>query len=204
VSPFAFGRSVGRAPPTGTQRRLRAVPIRGLLKRRRSKPSWLPSSTTATATATAITITAGGRVGRFPWFRSCWRAGVGCRTPKSEFGVDVGSIGHGPVVEDKTATGAGSAVVGGVRSWFLACGCGLGFFFAQERPQGRDEAYTMNHYSDNRSVGTYPSQNPLVSVLLEHELFRARIIRLEGSILLYLHTEYIHTSIYNLRESMIF
>jgi hypothetical protein len=91
VAILAFGRSVGRAPPTGTQRRLRAVPIRGLLKRRRS--AFMASqqyNSNSNSNSNNKKITAGGTSRGFRGFRSCWRAGVGCRTPKSEFGVDVG------------------------------------------------------------------------------------------------------------------
>jgi hypothetical protein len=85
---------------------------------------------------------------------------------KSEFGVDVGLVGiNGPVVEDETATGAGSAVVGAVVVLvLLACGCGLGFFFCTRKDRKEETKHTMNHYSDNRSVGTYPSQESSRSV----------------------------------------
>jgi hypothetical protein len=78
---------------------------------------------------------------------------------KSEFGVDVGLVGiGGPVVEDETAAGGGSAVVGAVVVLvLLACGCGLGFFFCTRKNRKEEtQNHTMNHYSDNRSVGTYP------------------------------------------------
>jgi hypothetical protein len=78
---------------------------------------------------------------------------------KSEFGVDVGLVGiNGPaVVEDETAAGGESAVVGAVVVLvLLACACGLGFFFFTRKDRKEETQNTMNHYSDNRSVGTYP------------------------------------------------
>jgi hypothetical protein len=38
------------------------------------------------------------------------------------------------------------------------------FFFAQEKDRKEETKHTMNHYSDNRSVGIYPSQARIRSV----------------------------------------
>jgi hypothetical protein len=121
-----------------------------------SKPSWLPSSTTATATA-ITTITTGTSRG-FRGFCSCC-APQRRLDAKSEFGVDVGLVGiNGPLSRTRQLPVPARAVVGAVVVLvLLPADAALILLLHKKRPQGRDEAY---HESLQRQPQRrhYPSQ----------------------------------------------
>jgi hypothetical protein len=152
VAILAFGKAslMPSSAPTVTQRRLR-TPIRGLLSADQVKAFMASqqynSNNGEESGVSVVSVVAGAPQRRL-------------QDAKSEFGVDVGLVGiNGPVVEDETAAGGGSAVVGAVVVLvLLACGCGLGFFFCTRKDRKEETKHTTNHYSDNGSVGTYPSQ----------------------------------------------
>jgi hypothetical protein len=141
-------------------------------QRRRRQPS---ASQQPTATATTTT----GRVG--VRFRSCWRAATRLQDAKSEFGVDVGLVGiNGPLSRTRQLPVP-------ARQWLvpvvlvLLCGCGLVLLCTRDRKE--ETKHTMNHYSDNRSVGTYPSCPRSVYSNQNMNHREGSAIRLEGSIL---------------------
>ena len=162
VAILAFGKAslMPSSAPTVTQRRLR-TPIRGLLSADQVKAFMASQQYNSNnnnndgdeSGVSVVSVVAGAPQRRL-------------QDAKSEFGVDVGLVGiNGPVVEDETAAGGGSAVVGAVVVMvLLACGCGLGFFFCTRKDRKEETKHTTNHYSDNGSVGTYPSQESSRSV----------------------------------------
>ena len=152
VAILAFGKAslMPSSSPTQATRRLR-TPIRGLLsaddvKAFMASQQYNSNNNDADETGLSVVSVAAGTPQRR------------LQDAKSEFGVDVGLVGiNGPVVEDETAAGGSSAVVGAVVVLILlACGGGLGFFFCTRKSRKEEKKNTVNHYSDNRSVGTYP------------------------------------------------
>jgi hypothetical protein len=108
VAILAFGKAslMPSSAPTVTQRRLRAVPIRGLLSADDVKAFMASQQYNSNnnnnndGDESALSVVAGAPQRRL-------------QDAKSEFGVDVGLVGiNGPVVvEDETAAGGGSAAV---------------------------------------------------------------------------------------------
>jgi hypothetical protein len=166
VAILAFGKASlmpSSSPTGGGARRLR-TPIRGLLSADDVKAFMASqqynsnnnNNNDGDETGLSVVSVAGGTPQRR------------LQDAKSEFGVDVGLVGiNGPAVEDETVAGDSSLAVGAVVVLvLLACGCGLGFFFftKKDRKEETKNNVNHNHYSDNGSVGTYPSQESSRSV----------------------------------------
>jgi hypothetical protein len=156
VAILAFGKAslMPSSAPTVTQRRLRAVPIRGLIsaedvKAFMASQQYNSNNNNNDGDETAVAVVADSPQRRL-------------QDAKSEFGVDVGLVGiNGPAVEDEAAAGGGSsAVVAVVVLILLASGCGLGFFLFTKKNKSKEENEQHHHHHNggNASVSTYPSQ----------------------------------------------
>jgi hypothetical protein len=165
VAILAFGKaslmpsSAPTSAPVG--RRLRAVPIRGLIKGDDVKA--FMAAQQQQNNNNEVSVVAGSPVQRM------LQAGAA----QSEFGLEVGlqGINGVPITSQDDSSDGSPIIVAVVILILLAGGCGLGFCFLTKRRSRKEEIkrsinvnqHHHQQHGSNGSVGTYPSQRSMYS-----------------------------------------